>query len=162
MRGGDPTRGDDRSAAAGLSETRVGAACSGVRHRDAVRFRVTAPSALGPPDVVRVGDGGRVVTLRYRTADGPIRVDEFGDLFGPYFVKYVDRRHATDVDVHGAPGVWVRKAHDLAYVDEAGRVRDETVRLAAKSLLWHRDGVTFRLEGARSRAEALALAATFR
>ncbi len=126
-----------------------------------MNFTVSAPPALGEPDRVTVSDRGRVVTLSYGTGPRAIRIDEFADLGGPLLAKFIDPGNADDVRVDGAPGYWIHRSHDIAYVDRAGRVRDETVRLAARTLLFQRGEVTIRLEGAQTRDEAVALAESF-
>jgi hypothetical protein len=62
------------------------------------------------------------------------------------------------VQVDFAPGVWITGApHSLTFVDRNGVPRQQTRRLAGNVLIWHRAGVTYRLEGARSLDEALTL-----
>lgn len=62
------------------------------------------------------------------------------------------------VQVDFAPGAWVTGApHSLTFVDRNGVPREQTRRLAGNVLIWHRAGVTYRLEGAKSLAEALKL-----
>jgi len=61
--------------------------------------------------------------------------------------------------VDGAPAYWLSGApHEIAYVDDEGRPREDTVRLSGNALVWERDGVTYRLESALSRSEAVQLA----
>ena len=60
------------------------------------------------------------------------------------------------LDVAGVPGVWITGArHEIVYGDGED-VRAKTRRLAGNVLIWERSGVTYRLEGARTRPEALA------
>ena len=47
-------------------------------------------------------------------------------------------------------------------VDQAGEVRVEPPRLATKTLVWQRDGVTLRLEGDLTLPQALAIATGMR
>ncbi len=132
--------------------------------RRQVRFPVLVPASLGPPDTVAVSDGGRVVTLTYRPAGarGALRIDQSADRLQPFFTKYVDSSTVQYVQVGGSTGIWVRRAHEVAYVDASGAPRPETVRLAAQTLLVDREVVTVRLEGAGSVDEAVAIAATLR
>jgi hypothetical protein len=61
------------------------------------------------------------------------------------------------VEVDGVTGAWLEGApHTVVYFDREGEARELTRRLAGNVLVWTRDGVTYRLEGARSRAVALA------
>ena len=48
--------------------------------------------------------------------------------------------------------------HELLYLDRDGRTRPDTTRLAANTLLWEHDGVTFRLESGLDRDAAVDLA----
>ena len=130
--------------------------------RRQVRFPVLVPASLGTPDAVSVSDGGRVVTLTYRAkgARGALRIDESGDRLQPFFTKYVDSSTAEYTQIGDAMGLWIRRAHSVAYVDANGVPKPETVRLAAQTLLVDRSVVTVRIEGAASRDEAVAIAAT--
>jgi hypothetical protein len=132
--------------------------------RRQVRFAVLMPASLGPPDSVAVSDGGRVVTLTYRAkgSRGALRIDESADRLQPFFTKYVDSATAEYVQVGDAVGIWINRAHEVAYVDANGMPRPETVRLAARTLLVDREVVTVRLEGAGSVDEAVTIAATLR
>jgi hypothetical protein len=61
--------------------------------------------------------------------------------------------------VRGSPGAWITGArHEVVYRDERGEVVASTRRLAGNVLVWERGGVTYRLEGARTREQALAAA----
>lgn len=65
----------------------------------------------------------------------------------------------TPVTVDGREGAWISGApHVVVFRDRDGQFRDERTRLAGNVLLWEGPAVTFRLEGMRSLAEALALA----
>ena len=61
------------------------------------------------------------------------------------------------VDV-GDQGAWLEDSHVFAYRDRDGVFREETARLAGKTLLWQQGDVTLRLEGDLSKAEALRIA----
>ena len=65
--------------------------------------------------------------------------------------------------VNGGPGVWIEgDPHSFGYVDQDGRVREETLRLAGNTLIWEQGELTVRIEDASSKAEALDLAASLR
>lgn len=67
------------------------------------------------------------------------------------------------VRVAGEPGYWLQGArHEFAYVRPDGGILQETTRLAGNTLLWERDGHLLRLEGARSKPAALAIARSVR
>ena len=52
--------------------------------------------------------------------------------------------------------------HELQYLDRDGRVRPDTTRLAANTLLWEADGVTYRLETGLDLDAAIDLASQLR
>jgi hypothetical protein len=64
------------------------------------------------------------------------------------------------VDVRGATGLWITGArHEIVYRDPAtGEVVAKSRRLAGNVLIWEAAGVTYRLEGARTIADARAVA----
>ena len=67
--------------------------------------------------------------------------------------KVVDQQARVDwVDVNGHPGVWIAGARHGLYLPGG------EARLAGNTLIWVRDGVTYRLEGELSLDRALALA----
>ncbi len=66
------------------------------------------------------------------------------------------------VDVNGANGYWFGgTAHEFVYLDRRGEYQQDRARLAGNTLLWERDGTTYRLESALDRADALRLARGF-
>ncbi|MFY1615549.1 hypothetical protein [Micromonospora sp. WMMD736] len=129
--------------------------------RRAVRFPVRVPAALGPPERVSVADPDgtgacRVATLLYD--GGNLRLDAFDGRLDLTFHKRTSRPGAEWTQVDGDFAVWVDGPHVLSYVDRSGQIRRETARLAASTLIWEQAGVTYRLEGARTMAEALEIA----
>lgn len=63
------------------------------------------------------------------------------------------------VTVDGEPGFWLAgEPHQFAYVTPSGNADVDTIRLAGPTLLWEHDGLLLRLEGAPSKAVALAIA----
>ncbi|MGV9213597.1 hypothetical protein ACTFTM_17225 [Micromonospora sp. RB23] len=129
--------------------------------RRAVRFPIRVPAALGPPERVSVADpdgGGayRVATLLYE--GGAVRLDAFDGRLDLTFHKRTSRPGTEWTQVGGDFAVWVDGPHVLSYVDRSGQIRRETARLAASTLIWEQAGVTYRLEGVRTQAEALEIA----
>jgi hypothetical protein len=125
----------------------------------AVDFPIGVPDVLGEPGTVIVSDGGRVVSLLYDGAT-PIRLDEFDGTLDPTFVKItlVEARH---VDLGHAEGLWVPEPHEVIYQDEDGQVLEETARLSGQTLIWETpEGVTMRLEGDLTLAEAARIASS--
>ena len=65
------------------------------------------------------------------------------------------------VIVNGVLGYWLGgRRHVVVFRDRLGRVLE--TRAAGNVLLWEEGGITLRLEGARTKGEALELAGTFR
>lgn len=65
--------------------------------------------------------------------------------------------------VEGEPAFWIAGAfHEFSYVDAEGRQEIDTVRLAANTLLWTVDGITYRLESALDRDRAVEVAESLR
>jgi hypothetical protein len=58
----------------------------------------------------------------------------------------------------GDIGVWLEDPHVLLFHDRDGRLRQNTARLAGKTLLWQQGDVTLRLEGTLSKEDALRIA----
>jgi hypothetical protein len=110
----------------------------------------------GPQIVARYDVGGRTVLVAVLAGS----TDE------PAFVKQVGPGQVTPVEVRGAdgsvsPGSWIDgDPHAFAYIGADGQAGIEPIRIAGDTLLWARDGATFRVEGARDLAEALEIAAT--
>ncbi|MET8361198.1 hypothetical protein [Micromonospora sp. NPDC005171] len=127
----------------------------------AVRFPIRLPAKLGQPEQVLVADPD--VTGRYRVATllydgGALRVDAFDGRLNLAFHKEVIPPGASWVQVNGDFAVWVDGPHVLSYVDRAGGIRRETARLAASTLIWQDDDVSYRLEGTLTKAEAIEIA----
>jgi hypothetical protein len=132
---------------------------AGARAR--VDFAVLVPEALGDPTSVYVREsppGGRVVLVFDR-----IQVTE---LQGKSSRQFVEKMLGPDakierVRVDGAPGLWISgKPHGVMYADRNGQLRDETFQLAGDTLVWERGGLVLRIEGARSKADALRIASS--
>lgn len=130
-----------------------------------VRFPIRVPEKLGPPEQVQVADPDgsgtyRVVTLLYR--GGALRVDAFDGRLDPAFQKSAQGPGVDWVQVNGDFAVWIGGPHALAYVDRAGKLRVETARLAASTLIWEDGGVSYRLEGDLTQPEAIEIANSLR
>ena len=131
--------------------------------RRQARFPVTVPARLGVPDDVLLADPApdgapRVVSLIY--LGGTIRLDEFdGDLV-PGFVKTQSGPDTEWTEVKGEFALWLPRPHAVVYVDRAGVQHEETARLAGTTLIWSDGRVSYRLEGAPTMAEAVAIAAS--
>lgn len=126
-------------------------------------FPLKLPADLGAPTHVRLADGAppRVVTMAF-TAFGDLRLDQFDGGLDPMFSKftYAPDIHRTDVD--GDPAIYVDRPHVVIYDDRDGTLREATARLAAATLIWESDGITYRLEGDLTEDEAVAIAESMR
>jgi hypothetical protein len=125
-------------------------------------FRVRMISALGTTDDARVRDdikggmvtvaygGGRILLTQWRTADVHARIAlvPFGGA-------------AEDVTAGEVPALWIagtaRGTFTLIGAD--GEVHRESFEVGAGVLLWKDRGMTFLLQGAGSKADAIRLAA---
>lgn len=65
----------------------------------------------------------------------------------------------VSMTVRGVPGLWIAGArHGIVYRDESGEIVAKSRRLAGNVPIWERGGVTHRLEGPRTPAQAHAVA----
>jgi hypothetical protein len=125
--------------------------------------RRRAPWLLVPddaPDSVFISTavpGGKVSLLWGTPTSVRLLLTEFRGRHA-YIEKLIEpEANVEPVDV-GSIGAWLEESHVLAFVDRDGRFREDTARLAGKTLLWQQGDVTLRLEGELSKAEALRIA----
>lgn len=124
---------------------------------DAATFPLSAPRALGEPESVTVVDHGRVISMSWR--DGAVVLDQFDGSMGPVFEKQIGDIEIEAVTLDGTVGWWIPGPHDVLYVNRDDEVVSATARLAGRTLIWERDGVTSRLEvRGLSRRDAVAIA----
>jgi hypothetical protein len=144
--------------------------------RRSVDFRLLTPAGLGPPDAayLRVDTPGGEAVLAYRPRAGLPRarptglgllISAFrGDLHPKYVRKIATQ--ATTVErlrVGRHRAVWVAGApHEFFYRLPGGDFREESLRVAGNVLLVERGRVLVRLEGATSKARAVAIARSLR
>jgi hypothetical protein len=129
--------------------------------RHQVSFPILVPAALGRPGEVVVSDGGRVVSLIYRTTPyGLVRMDEFaGRLDQIYFEKIVHSNDVTEVEVNGTKALWIKGPHELVYVTRDGYEAAASARLTTgNTLIWGTRQVAVRLEGNLDKTAAVAIA----
>lgn len=109
-------------------------------------------SVLYPADAATLADADLLVT-QFRATLREEHVKKLGTLGTK--VRYLP--------VWSADGYWIGgDPHLFFYEDRTGASRHESVRLAGNVLLWEEDGVTYRIEGAETLAEARRLAASLR
>lgn len=83
----------------------------------------------------------------------------------PYAQKQVGPRSQTvGVEVRGATGLWITGArHEIIYRNPVtDQIEAKSRRLAGNVLIWEDGGVTYRLEGAKTVADARAVARNLR
>jgi hypothetical protein len=142
--------------------------------RAELAFPVRVPEALGAPDEVYLGRfvPGYQVTLLYRPRSGlpEARGTKAGLLLFQFaarvdrhaFDKFVAPGQIRNVTVAGAPGIWIEGTHTVAWLDPAGNLMGDTVRLSDNVLLWQLGRVTLRLESALPMQDAIRIAASVR
>jgi len=134
-------------------------------------FRIGIPGALGPPDEVLIAEDrpGFAVALRYGPGPGrppahgsavAVELDAVAGTVG-FAEKFLSDVAAERVDV-GDAGWWISAPHVLVYVGPDGSTHVQQPRLAERTLIWQRGGVTYRLEGAFIKEQALAVARSLR
>jgi hypothetical protein len=132
--------------------------------RPKLGFQPVVPTGLGAPVVwLESFPQGGHLSLVY--GSGRILFSEVrGQLARQYLFKFVGPYARVDaVRVDGERGVWIHgHPHQYGYADATGQLRNETVRFAGDVLLWRRGDLLLRLEGARSKAEALRIARAVR
>ncbi|SEH00289.1 hypothetical protein SAMN05444920_11623 [Nonomuraea solani] len=116
-----------------------------------VRFQVKTPKALGPPQRVTVADDGGVVSMFW---PGGVRFDQFDGALDPFFFKKLGPPGPDYVDVGPYDAWWIPGEHPLGYI----RREDGTavpLRQAAATLIWAQDTINYRLEGVKTKEEAI-------
>ncbi|MEV4562301.1 hypothetical protein AB0K12_00875 [Nonomuraea sp. NPDC049419] len=112
------------------------------------------PAALGPPQRTTVSDGGRVVSMFW--PDG-IRLDQFDGTLDPYLFKQLGPPYPDFTEVGGRTAWWIKGDHPLGYI----RRQDGTevpLRQAGPTLIWQHGTLNLRLEGLKSKEEAVRVA----
>jgi hypothetical protein len=131
---------------------------------------IPADPALGDPDHVYFDQRTQSAALAWGDRPGfpadkasglGIVVTQFRADIGPEtFEKVIHggtRIERTTVD--GAPGYWIEGGeHFFFFRDANGQVLEATIRLVGSTLMWERDGLTMRIEGAATLADAVRIA----
>jgi len=146
--------------------------------REAAAFDLAEAAALGPPDQAYTGGPslrGQVSFVYAATPDLPP-----SDLLdGAGLLITQNTGHSDDglarklvssgmarlepVSVDGARGYWITgEPHWFWYLAEDGEVIEDGRRLVGDTLVWERDGILYRIEGAIPKARALEIASTMR
>lgn len=117
----------------------------------AAGFTPLVPATLGPPTGVQASAG--FVAMSWETATGVVRLEQFEAEPQPtYFKKYYSElEHVPSID-----GYWFSTPHELVLLKKSGV--EQTVRVAGPTLVWVRNGTTYRLEGVPEKSRAVELA----
>ena len=140
-----------------------------------VDFELTMPTDpnLGPPAATYIRLG-RVALVWAPSAALPATSEDpeigllLNEFHGTYDTEIVEKlihegTRVEQITVDGAPGYWIFGApHFFAYIDEAGQRMEDTYRSVGQTLVWTRDGITYRLETGLDRDAAIRLAASLR
>jgi len=125
---------------------------------------VPTAEGVGSPDRVSYSSeipGGKVTFLWGTPENVHLLLTQFrGEAFIEKLVQPETKVELVRVD--GNRGAWLEDPHVLIYRSSDGQLREDTARLAGKTLLWQRGTVTLRLEGELSKAEALRIARSSR
>ena len=147
--------------------------------RSAVPFAIRLPTTrgFGTPDAVYVGrePGGARVELVYRERAGlpgagssgvGLLVTQFrGQTNETLMEKMLGPGTQLElVQVDGLRGYWISgRPHVLLYRRPgSGDIDEVASRLVGNALIWERDGVVYRIEGALARADAIRIAESLR
>lgn len=106
-----------------------------------------------------------VATVLLRSHGRTVLLSEFPSLGGEEALKKlaVNATVIDPVQVRGRAGLWLEGApHVLTWIDRDTGYRERPVLVRGNVLLWLRGGLTLRLEGRLSKAQALELARSIR
>lgn len=133
-------------------------AVSDARHA-ASFMALLPPSGVGAAYVANDVPGGRI-----SLTSGGLLITEFRGTSRPFILKMIAvGTRVIHTEVGGQPAAYLEGApHEVFFLDSNGKPRTDEVRLAGNVLLWQRGSLTLRVEGARSLAEALAIARSLR
>lgn len=130
----------------------------------AVGRRIVRSDVLGAPAAVWLDERGAT----------PMVTLDYGDLLITQFLAPLESRDVIaskfagpdvlveQVDVDGAPGLWLEGAHGIALREPGGGTAYVAMRLSANALVFERDGMTFRIETEGTKEEALKVARSLR
>jgi hypothetical protein len=135
--------------------------------------RVFHSEDLGAPDGYFFAEppAGGAISIVYRASSELPEVGDTGvgllltQFEGRPDEGYFKKLHEVEeplefVTVNGAPGYWIADVHELLYYDRDGELREDESRLAGSTLVWEYGGVTYRLESALTKEEAVRYANT--
>ena len=133
--------------------------------RTAVQFHVRTIPPLGAPDAAYVRDDivGEMVTLGFESGTVVLTQWRASDVRARIAIVPVQGT-AEDVEIGALDGLWTAGAArgTLTLVGADRAVHHELFDVAQGALLWEEDGVTFLLQGAGTKENAIRLAAQTR
>lgn len=143
------------------------------RARTAVSFPVRLPpEALGAPASAWFLDGrlslvwpsGPELPPLDESTLGLVLTELQGDVDAGYFEKVIEPGTTIQtVKVDGVTGYWITgRPHEIIYVDPHGNPVFDSRLVVGNTLVWARDGITYRLESALDRDAAVELAGSLR
>jgi hypothetical protein len=137
------------------------------RRRTDFPVRVPQAGGFADPDAVFVSDAvpGGSVSFVYGSETRPrALLTQFEATAGAFAQKSVGPGTRLElVRIGGVGGYWLEgKPHTFAFRNRNGVIQFGTLRLARNTLIWERGGVTLRLEGDLTKAEALRVASSLR
>jgi hypothetical protein len=125
-----------------------------------VGFELALPPFKGRPPSRAYVVGDSLATVVVRAYGVRTLLSEFPS-FGRQAVKKLaaDGTVIDPVRIDGRPGLWIAgHPHTFSYFDRETGYRQRPVRVHGNVLLWVRGGLTLRLEGALTKAQALGIA----
>lgn len=127
-----------------------------------LEYRPVIPTALGSPTVYYdpLPTGGQL-GLVY---PGGTVITEVQGHLTRYLRKFLPPGTAVDeFKIDGRRALWIHGAvHQYAYADKTGEIRTDSVRTAGDVLLWRYKDLLVRIEGARSKQQAVEIASSAR
>jgi hypothetical protein len=136
-----------RSMPLGAAERRLG-------------FRFRLPPGVSPTHARVLGTLGTVVLERN---GAPLLLSEFrGDVFALMKKVVGPSTTVAEVDVAGAPGIWVEGATHFLYLGKNGVVSEAPIAVHGNVLLWQRRALVYRLQGRIGQRDAIRIAESIR
>jgi len=125
-------------------------------------LRLALPPLDGEPRVHVLE--GVLATVILRPHGRPVLLSEYEAARYDLLKKSASGKAVIEfVRVNGSDGLWLEgPPHTLTYFARSGEFRQRTVRIHGNVLLWTRGGLTLRLEGRLTKAQALRLAKRIR
>ncbi|MEV0227878.1 hypothetical protein [Nonomuraea sp. NPDC050786] len=126
--------------------------------RGQVKFQVKTVKALGDPKSVTVADNGRVVSMFWPNG---VRLDQFDGSLDPVFFKKLGPPWPDYAKVGPYEAWWVPGKHPLGYILRQDGT-EVPLRQAGPTLIWQQHAVNYRLEGLKTKEEAIRIATSLR